>query len=87
MDSSQAFDNNEAVKERIRKVLAAMLPYLERDNGAIELVNFDELSGIATVRFLGNCRGCPMMPMTLRAGVERSIRLEVSEVRRVEAVQ
>ena len=50
----------------------------------------DELVGIAdgvvTIRLFGACDGCPMSPVTLRAGVERIIREEVPGVRRVVAV-
>jgi Fe-S cluster biogenesis protein NfuA len=71
--------------ERILKALDAVRPYLQSDNGDIELDRVSE-DGIVYVRFTGACKSCPMSQMTLRAGVERMIMREVPGVRRVEAV-
>lgn len=71
---------------RILKALARVRPYLNIDEGDVELVRVDRTTGIVEVRLLGNCRTCSMSPMTLRAGVERAIMHDAPEVKRVEAV-
>ena len=38
------------------------------------------------LELLGNCGSCPMSSMTLKAGVEESIRREVPEIKEVHAV-
>ena len=79
------FDDPE-LAGRILKALARVRPYLNIDEGDVELVKVDRTTGIVEVRLLGSCRTCSMSPMTLRAGVERAIMHEAPEVKRVEAV-
>lgn len=71
---------------KINKVLSDIRPYLKEDGGDVEFVYFDDLSGVAYVRFLGNCKMCPISIMTLRAGIERFILSEVPDVKRIEQV-
>ncbi len=76
----------QTIHSKIQQTLERIRPYLQKDKGDIELVNISS-DGIVEVRFLGNCTKCPLLPLTLRAGVERAILLDVAEVRRVEAVK
>jgi len=71
---------------RFDDVLVHVRPFLAADNGDIEIVSFDASSGVLELRFLGACRSCAMSAMTLRAGIERVVRRNLPEVRRVEAV-
>lgn len=73
-------------EEKIRTALDSMREHLQADGGDIEFVRFDPSNGVAEVRFSGACKGCAMSAMTLRAGIERAVRLAAQEVRRVEAV-
>lgn len=75
----------EAVEARIREALAELRPFLEADGGDITL---DEVTpdGVARVRLHGNCLGCAMVPMTMKAGVEEAIKRVAPQVKRVEAV-
>ncbi|MEO8587850.1 MAG: NifU family protein [Flavobacteriales bacterium] len=74
-----------AAEVRIREALAELRPFLETDGGDITL---DEMTpdGIVRVRLHGACCGCAMSSMTLKAGVEESIKRVVPSVKRVEAV-
>lgn len=74
-------------EERIVAALQEARPHLHRDNGDIEFIRFDADLGVAEVRFTGACSGCAMSAMTLRAGIERIIRIAVPEVHRVEAIR
>lgn len=74
------------IEERIIQALEEVRPYLQIDQGDVEFVRFDPELGVAEVRFTGACKQCAMLPMTMRAGVERALRVAVSEVRRIEAV-
>lgn len=72
-------------REDILKALDSIRPFLQSDNGDIELVEItDDL--IVKVKFTGACDICPMSQMTLRAGVEKSLLKYVPGIRRVEAV-
>lgn len=73
------------MKSEVQKALNNIKPYLQADNGDIELVDVTE-DGIVKVKLLGACEECPLSIMTLRAGVERAIMREVPAVRRIEAV-
>ena len=72
--------------EILQRSLQQVRPYLQRDGGDVELVRMTE-DGIVEVRLIGSCISCPMSFMTLRAGIERSLMLAHTEVRRVEQVR
>jgi Fe-S cluster biogenesis protein NfuA len=73
------------MEDEIRKALESVRPYLQADNGDIELVDVSE-DGIVKVRLLGECKECPLSVMTLRAGIERSLMNQVPGISRIEAV-
>ncbi|MBK7228277.1 MAG: NifU family protein [Ignavibacteriales bacterium] len=73
------------MKNEVQKALNNIRPYLQADNGDVELVDVSE-DGIVKVRLLGACEICPLSVLTLRAGIERAIMKEVPSVRRIEAV-
>ena len=74
------------MRDKVLKVIEAKIkPMLASDGGSIELVDVSE-DGIVKVRLTGACGGCPMSSMTLKMGVERIIKQDVPEVKKVEAV-
>lgn len=73
------------MKDEVQKALNNIRPYLQADNGDVELVDVSE-DGIVRVKLLGSCQDCPLSVMTLRAGIERAIMREVPSVRRIESV-
>lgn len=73
-------------RERIEAVLDSIRPAIRQDGGDIELVDFEEDEGRVRVRMVGACYACPMSMMTLKAGVEQRLRMEVPGVRSVEAI-
>lgn len=76
---------NPVTIDDVKKVLEKVRPYLQQDGGDVEVLNVSD-DNIVEVRLLGACKGCPMSMMTLRAGIERIIMLELPEVKRVESV-
>lgn len=75
-----------SAEQRIRDVLATIRPAVRQDGGDIELVGFDHDEGCVRVRMVGACHACPMSMVTLKAGLEQRLRMQVPEVRSVEAV-
>ena len=73
------------LKDEILKALDSIRPFLQADDGDVELVDVSA-DGIVTVKLKGACEVCPMSVMTLRAGIERSLLRQVPGIRRVEAV-
>ncbi|NLW09614.1 MAG: NifU family protein [Firmicutes bacterium] len=73
------------MKEQVEKVLEQIRPALQADGGDVQLVAVTE-DGVVQVRLKGACAGCPMATLTLKNGIERRLREEIPEVKRVEAV-
>ena len=71
--------------EKIEIALQSIRPFLQRDGGDVELVELTE-DNVVKVRLLGACESCSMSAMTLKAGIEESIKNVMPQVDRVEAV-
>jgi Fe-S cluster biogenesis protein NfuA len=74
----------EKMRERVEKALEKIRPALQADGGNIELV--DVTDGVVKVKLTGACGGCPMSQMTLKMGVERTLKQQIPEVKSVESV-
>lgn len=74
------------MKERIEAVLEGIRPALARHRGDVELVAFDEATGVVSVRFKGTCVNCPLSEMTLKAGIESVLREAIPQIQKVIAV-
>lgn len=72
----------ENIEEQIKNVIHKLRPYLQRDGGDIEYVDFKD--GIVYVRMLGACAGCTMIDDTLKDGVEQILMEEVPGVLEVQ---
>ena len=57
-------------------------PYIEADGGKIKLQTVSD-DGIVMVQLSGACAGCPGAVMTLKGGVERVLRMKISEISEV----
>ena len=75
----------DALKDRVEKVIGTIRPRLQADGGDVEFVDVDS-EGIVSVRLVGACRGCPGATMTLKMGIERLLKQQVPEVKSVQAV-
>lgn len=71
--------------EKIEIALQSIRPYLQKDGGDVEFVELTE-DKIVKVRLLGACVNCDMSAMTLKAGIEESIKSALPEIIGVEAV-
>lgn len=72
-------------REDIIKALDSIRPFLQADDGDVELVDISD-DGIVKVKLTGACEICPMSVMTLRAGIERALMRQVSGIKRIEAI-
>jgi Fe-S cluster biogenesis protein NfuA len=80
-------DDNEKVLliERIESALDDVRPHLAVDGGNVEFIEVtDDMKVI--IKWVGNCEGCNMSAMTLRAGIEQAIRSRAPEITQVEAL-
>jgi Fe-S cluster biogenesis protein NfuA len=57
-------------------------PALQADGGDVELVDVSD-DGVVSVRLTGACGSCPMSTMTLKMGIERTLKEKIPEVKEV----
>ena len=71
-------------EEMVIDVLEKIRPYIQRDGGDVEFVEFKE--GIVYVKMLGACIGCSSIDVTVKDGIEALLLEEVPGVIAVEQV-
>ena len=72
-------------EEKIELALSSIRPFLQRDGGDVEFVELTK-DNIVRVKLIGACETCSMSEMTLKAGIEESIKSAIPEVVSVEAI-
>ncbi len=72
------------MRKKVEAALALIRPALQADGGDVKLV--DVVDGKVTVKLIGACGGCPMATMTLKQGIERTLKEKVPGVKEVIAV-
>ena len=70
------------MKEKVQEVLELVRPALQADGGDVELVDVTD-DGIVSVKLTGACGSCPMSTMTLKMGIERTLKDKIPEVKEV----
>jgi len=81
----QQSPGGKGMQDKVEAALAQIRPALQADGGDVELVAVEE-DGTVKVRLTGACGGCPMASLTLRNGIERTLKQAVPEVKQVVAV-
>jgi Fe-S cluster biogenesis protein NfuA len=71
--------------KRIEDALEQIRPYLQADGGNVSLVEITD-DKVVRLELLGACKSCSMSMMTMKAGIEETIRRSVPEITAVEAV-
>ena len=66
------------VEVRVRQALDQVRPYLRSHGGNVELLGVDD--GVARLRLVGNCDGCPSSAATLAQTVEDAILAKAPDV-------
>ncbi|MGB5376616.1 NifU family protein [Muriicola sp.] len=70
------------LKINVEKALDEIRPFLQSDGGDISLVSI-EGGTLVKVRLEGNCVGCTVNQMTLKSGVEMTIKKHVPQIEQV----
>jgi len=73
----------EELKIDIENVLNVLRQGIAMHGGNVELVDVDGETGIVQVRLQGSCVGCPMSDVTLKAGIEDTLKEMIPEVKEV----
>lgn len=70
------------MKAQVEEVLNQVRPALQADGGDVELVDVTE-DGVVSVKLTGACGACPMSTMTLKMGIERTLKENIPGVKEV----
>ncbi len=73
--------NKEALKTKVETALQEIRPYLEADGGNISLIDITD--DTVSVQLEGACLGCSVNQMTLKNGVEATIKKYAPQIKRV----
>jgi len=73
---------SEELKLNVEKALDEIRPFLQSDGGDISLVSIDNENSVK-VKLEGNCIGCSVNQMTLKSGVEMTIKKYAPQIEEV----
>lgn len=71
--------------QRVDEALNGIRPYLQADGGNVQLLEVTP-DMVVKLQLLGSCESCSMSAMTMKAGIEKTIRKAIPEIVRVDAV-
>lgn len=73
---------SDELKIAVEKALDEIRPFLQSDGGDISLVSIDN-DKLVRVKLEGNCVGCSVNQMTLKSGVEMTIKKHAPQIEKV----
>lgn len=73
---------SEEIRSNVEKALDEIRPFLQSDGGDITLISIDNDNSVK-VRLEGNCIGCSVNQMTLKSGVEMTIKKYAPQIEEV----
>ncbi len=74
---------SEELKLNIEKALNEIRPFLQSDGGDISLLSIEENDTLVKVQLEGACVGCSVNQMTLKSGVEMTIKKYAPQIEQV----
>ena len=76
---------NEEIVDKIIEIIENLRPYLISDGGDIHFLKYED--GIVYVKMQGACANCMMLDVTIKDGIEATIKDEIPEVKEVIVVE
>lgn len=70
---------------RVEAALEEIRPFLQNDGGDISLLSIED-DKVVSIQFEGACVGCTINQMTLKSGVEMTIKKHAPQIERVISV-
>ncbi|WP_243473753.1 MULTISPECIES: NifU family protein [Winogradskyella] len=74
--------SSEELKLNVEKALDEIRPFLQSDGGDINLLSIDD-DKLVKVQLTGACTSCSVNQMTLKSGVEMTIKKYAPQIERV----
>ncbi len=78
-------NSREDLTRKVLNVLDQVRPYLQQDGGDIAFVELTE-DNVVNVELTGACGTCPYSTMTLKNGVEATLKKVLPEIKEVVAI-
>lgn len=75
----------EELNEKVLNVLDQVRPYLQQDGGDLKLIEITD-DNVVNVELTGACSTCAFSTMTLKNGVEATLKKILPEIKEVVAV-
>ncbi len=73
------------MKEKVIEVIDDLRPFLMNDGGNIEFIKLE--NDVVYIKLSGACSNCPMIGITFKDGIEKTIMNKVPEVKEVRLVE
>ena len=72
---------NKEIENKIIEIIDSIKPYLMYEGGDIDFVKYED--NIVYIKLSGACVNCQMIDVTLKDGIESTIKEEIPEVKEV----
>ena len=72
------------IEKKVEDAIEKIRPAVQMDGGDVEFVSLED--NVVVVRMSGACSGCAMANITLKQGIEQTVREAVPEIERVDAI-
>ncbi len=73
------------LEQKVISIIDQIRPYLEQDGGSVEFVELTS-NNVVKVKLQGACGTCPHAKMTLKNGIEQTMKHYLPEIDHVEDV-
>ena len=77
--------NKDLLKKKVELALNEIRPFLLSDGGDISLLSIEK--NIVKVQLMGNCVSCTVNQMTLKNGVEMTVKKHAPEIQKVVSIE
>ena len=78
-------DDRKKLNQKVQNVIEQVRPYLQADGGDINFIEITD-DNVVNVELTGACGACPFSTMTLKNGVEATLKKVIPEIKEVVAV-
>lgn len=78
-------NNRSKLNQKVQNVIDQVRPYLQQDGGDINFIEITD-DNVVNVELIGACGACPFSTMTLKNGVEATLKRVIPEIKEVVAV-
>jgi len=75
----------DALHKKVEEALDTIRPYLQADGGNVAIVEITA-EHVLKLELTGACKTCNMSHMTMKAGIEETIKNAVPEIKSIESV-